>query len=166
MSRWISISTNQPTHTAIAFGTTKELFLLAICSAVILLLALVFFLIYLGQKWHQTHYTSSSNASSLPQTTAILMTQQSLGLGEEAIDNLPVSVHRSFDIGSTNDAAECCICLSLFENEDRIKVLPGCQHTYHSDCVDLWLGTQSSCPLCRISLKNITPSASSLANNI
>ncbi|CAM8967328.1 unnamed protein product [Rhodiola kirilowii] len=158
-SQWHLNSTNQPPHKAMPLGTTKEFFLLAICTAIILILALFFFLTKLVRRLRQTHH-SPSNTSSIPPATT-LMPQQSLGLGEEGIERLPVSVHQSFDL-----AKECCICLSEFEDMERIKVLPDCQHTYHSDCLDSWLGTQSSCPLCRVCLKSKTPSASNLFSNV
>lgn len=50
-------------------------------------------------------------------------------------------------------AVECCICLGTFEEQDRVKVLPQCSHCFHSHCVDKWLSTRASCPLCRASLR-------------
>ncbi|XP_027337478.1 RING-H2 finger protein ATL66-like [Abrus precatorius] len=47
---------------------------------------------------------------------------------------------------------ECCICLSLFQDGERLKVLTQCQHAYHSECLDMWLRAHPSCPLCRASL--------------
>lgn len=70
------------------------------------------------------------------------------GLDPATISSLP-----SFPYGSTNKkpspGAECAICLSIFQEGDKLKVLPLCRHGFHSDCVDKWLKTRSSCPLCR-----------------
>nr|KJB20415.1 hypothetical protein B456_003G147100 [Gossypium raimondii] len=44
----------------------------------------------------------------------------------------------------------------VFEEEEMVKVLPQCNHVYHSQCVDKWLGSQSSCPLCRACLNPFT----------
>ncbi|KAL1177605.1 hypothetical protein V6Z11_A03G042400 [Gossypium hirsutum] len=41
-------------------------------------------------------------------------------------------------------------------DEEMVKVLPQCNHVYHSQCVDKWLGSQSSCPLCRACLNPFT----------
>lgn len=51
---------------------------------------------------------------------------------------------------------ECCICLSEFKEQEKVKVLPQCEHAYHSHCVDTWLRLTShpTCPLCRASLHN------------
>lgn len=48
---------------------------------------------------------------------------------------------------------ECCICLGVLEEQDRVKVLPQCGHCFHSHCVDRWLSTRASCPLCRAALR-------------
>lgn len=42
--------------------------------------------------------------------------------------------------------------LSIFQDNEKVKVLIECQHVYHSRCLDLWLSSHSSCPLCRASL--------------
>ncbi|KAF3327895.1 E3 ubiquitin-protein ligase RING1-like protein [Carex littledalei] len=47
---------------------------------------------------------------------------------------------------------ECSICLEkLFnkENKDAVMKETPCGHRYHGECIDKWLETHSSCPLCR-----------------
>ncbi|CAH0487837.1 unnamed protein product [Peronospora farinosa] len=48
-----------------------------------------------------------------------------------------------------SDAEICPICLDEFEDGADVKVLP-CQHFFHVDCINPWLGGQSGrCPLCK-----------------
>jgi E3 ubiquitin-protein ligase ATL6/9/15/31/42/55 len=47
---------------------------------------------------------------------------------------------------------ECAVCLSDFEEEDDLRLLPGCKHVFHQDCIDVWFQSHSTCPLCRASL--------------
>ncbi|KAH9533131.1 hypothetical protein CY35_18G035200 [Sphagnum magellanicum] len=47
---------------------------------------------------------------------------------------------------------ECAVCLSDFEEEDDLCLLPGCKHVFHQDCIDVWFQSHSTCPLCRASL--------------
>jgi len=42
----------------------------------------------------------------------------------------------------------CPICLTPFVIEEKTRKLP-CGHLYHSHCIDNWLRTVNSCPLCR-----------------
>eukprot|EP00250_Pteridium_aquilinum_P015367 c22545_g1_i1 orf=517-1359(+) len=44
---------------------------------------------------------------------------------------------------------QCLICLSDFQDGEKIRVLPKCRHGFHIECVDTWLYTHSSCPTCR-----------------
>ncbi|XP_057980107.1 RING-H2 finger protein ATL66-like [Malania oleifera] len=73
-------------------------------------------------------------------------------LDAAAIDSLPVTVYRS-TAPQAGETAECSICLSAYQDGDRVKVLPECGHSFHRQCVDRWLMTQASCPLCRSSLR-------------
>jgi hypothetical protein len=47
------------------------------------------------------------------------------------------------------EGLECAVCLCQFEDNDILRLLPKCQHAFHVDCVDLWLASHSTCPLCR-----------------
>jgi hypothetical protein len=45
---------------------------------------------------------------------------------------------------------ECCnICCSTYNKGEYKRVIPSCQHVFHKKCVDKWLKTNGSCPLCR-----------------
>ncbi|KAL2549744.1 RING-H2 finger protein ATL66 [Forsythia ovata] len=70
------------------------------------------------------------------------------GLDPITINNLPTVLCK----GNSSES-ECCICLGIFLDGDTVKVLPQCDHRFHLECVDNWLMTQSSCPLCRACLR-------------
>lgn len=44
---------------------------------------------------------------------------------------------------------DCPICLTEFEASELVKLLPYCRHVFHQQCLDTWLATHVSCPLCR-----------------
>ncbi|XP_009765931.1 cleavage and polyadenylation specificity factor subunit 3-II [Nicotiana sylvestris] len=47
--------------------------------------------------------------------------------------------------------AECCICLSLYEDETELHALP-CNHHFHSTCIVKWLKMNATCPLCKYNI--------------
>uniref|UniRef100_A0A7N0V7W5 RING-type E3 ubiquitin transferase n=1 Tax=Kalanchoe fedtschenkoi TaxID=63787 RepID=A0A7N0V7W5_KALFE len=55
-------------------------------------------------------------------------------------------------------ALECAVCLNEFAEEETLKLLPKCDHVFHSDCIEVWLASHSTCPVCRASLEQ-TPRA-------
>ncbi|KAH0464781.1 hypothetical protein IEQ34_004884 [Dendrobium chrysotoxum] len=50
----------------------------------------------------------------------------------------------------------CAVCLSKFDDGEDIKLLPECKHCFHVQCIDMWLQSHSSCPLCRTKTKTVT----------
>ncbi|XP_076960246.1 E3 ubiquitin-protein ligase At1g63170-like [Bidens hawaiensis] len=52
--------------------------------------------------------------------------------------------------------AECCICLSAYDDEAELRELP-CSHHFHCSCIDKWLFINATCPLCKYNIvKNRT----------
>eukprot|EP01018_Ginkgo_biloba_P016817 Gb_35557 [translate_table: standard] len=47
----------------------------------------------------------------------------------------------------------CAVCLGEYQEKDMLRVLPNCGHAFHINCIDLWLRQQSTCPVCRLSLR-------------
>ncbi|KAK7308992.1 hypothetical protein RJT34_05379 [Clitoria ternatea] len=47
--------------------------------------------------------------------------------------------------------AECCICLSSYDDGVELRELP-CGHHFHCTCVDKWLYINATCPLCKYNI--------------
>ncbi|KAG4987517.1 hypothetical protein GLYMA_11G026000v4 [Glycine max] len=47
--------------------------------------------------------------------------------------------------------AECCICLSSYDDGVELRELP-CGHHFHCVCVDKWLYINATCPLCKYNI--------------
>ncbi|KAJ8749667.1 hypothetical protein K2173_026316 [Erythroxylum novogranatense] len=50
----------------------------------------------------------------------------------------------------------CVVCLSEFEEKDVLRRLPNWSHTFHLDCIDVWLQGNANWPLCRTSISAST----------
>ncbi|KAM0068789.1 putative transcription factor C2H2 family [Helianthus debilis subsp. tardiflorus] len=51
--------------------------------------------------------------------------------------------------------AQCIVCLSNYHADDTLRILPSCGHFFHSSCIDIWLQQHCTCPICRVSLREI-----------
>lgn len=47
---------------------------------------------------------------------------------------------------------DCPVCLDVFDPSDRLRLLPQCAHAFHSECIDEWFRSHTTCPLCRACL--------------
>ncbi|CAM6122597.1 unnamed protein product [Calypogeia fissa] len=47
--------------------------------------------------------------------------------------------------------AECCICLSAYDDGVELRELP-CTHHFHCTCIDKWLRINATCPLCKYNI--------------
>lgn len=43
----------------------------------------------------------------------------------------------------------CGICISEYKPMDVLKVLPQCNHAFHSECIQEWYNQHTNCPFCR-----------------
>lgn len=76
------------------------------------------------------------------------------GLKKRELTLIPIGVYGSdANIKST----DCGICLAQFEEGDKLRMLPICNHGFHLTCIDTWLLSHSSCPNCRHSVKPKQP---------
>ncbi|MED6171916.1 hypothetical protein PIB30_045312 [Stylosanthes scabra] len=69
-------------------------------------------------------------------------------------DRLDPTILKSLPTFTFSSAAhrplqDCAVCLSEFEDGDKGRVLPNCNHAFHCQCIDAWFASHSNCPLCR-----------------
>jgi hypothetical protein len=86
------------------------------------------------------------------------------GVDQAFIDALPVFPYRAVAaaaVGHRHGAAkdhdcaepfDCAVCLCEFADDDKLRLLPTCGHAFHVPCIDAWLLSHSTCPLCRGSI--------------
>ncbi|OVA20278.1 zinc finger protein [Macleaya cordata] len=69
------------------------------------------------------------------------------GIDKTLIESLPF--FKFSTLKGSKQGLECAVCLSKFEDTEVLRLLPKCKHAFHINCVDQWLESHSSCPLCR-----------------
>lgn len=55
------------------------------------------------------------------------------------------------EIALSYEIAECCICLSAYDDGVELRQLP-CGHHFHCACIDKWLRINATCPLCKYNI--------------
>ncbi|RCV25224.1 hypothetical protein SETIT_5G149000v2 [Setaria italica] len=86
------------------------------------------------------------------------------GLDASALAALPVTEYRrkveaDGDDGSTSTtggaaaATDCAVCLSELADGEKVRALPSCGHVFHVECVDAWLRSRTTCPVCRAEVR-------------
>ena len=69
------------------------------------------------------------------------------GMDEAAIAALPRR-----EMAAGDPPADCAVCIAEVAAGEAARVLPRCGHAFHVECVDMWLHSHATCPLCRSDL--------------
>ncbi|KAF5446263.1 hypothetical protein F2P56_031901 [Juglans regia] len=94
---------------------------------------------------------ASRRSFSFPIASSIL-DRASNGLEPVVVAKFPIKKYTD-DSFLTAEDAQCPICLAEFLGEDMLRILPYCGHSFHVTCVDKWLQQHTTCPVCRITLR-------------
>nr|XP_051201828.1 probable E3 ubiquitin-protein ligase ATL44 [Lolium perenne] len=43
----------------------------------------------------------------------------------------------------------CPVCLEGIYGGEMVRQLPACRHVFHVECIDMWLHSHRTCPMCR-----------------
>ncbi|MCD7464760.1 hypothetical protein HAX54_053389 [Datura stramonium] len=75
------------------------------------------------------------------------------GLENSVIETFPTFTYaevKDHHIGK--GALECAVCLNEFEDDEMLRLIPKCDHVFHPECIDAWLKSHVTCPVCRADL--------------
>ncbi|XP_060193674.1 RING-H2 finger protein ATL46-like [Lycium barbarum] len=134
---------------------------------IIVILAVLFFisgLLHLLVRFLIKHPSSASSQSNgYPEVSTSDALQRQLqqlfhlhdsGLDQAFIDALPVFMYKEVVGVGPKEPFDCAVCLCEFTEKDKLRLLPTCSHAFHINCIDTWLLSNSTCPLCRGTLFN------------
>ncbi|KAH1083611.1 hypothetical protein J1N35_023372 [Gossypium stocksii] len=75
------------------------------------------------------------------------------GLDTLVIETFPIMVNskvKGHKIGKRT--LECAVFLNKFEDDETLRLIPKCDHVFHPECIDIWLTSHTTCPICRANL--------------
>lgn len=148
-------STPEPSSTRIS---SALLLFIVILAVVVFISGLLHLLIrFLMRRpstsiYDSTRYMESSDSHVLQRQLQQLFRLHDCGLEQALVDALPVFYYK--EIIGLKEPFDCAVCLCEFSHNDKLRLLPTCSHAFHISCIDTWLLSNSTCPLCRGSLVN------------
>ncbi|KAL2511173.1 RING-H2 finger protein ATL57 [Abeliophyllum distichum] len=126
---------------------------------VVVLLAALFFMgffsVYIRRFTAEDASSSSSSSSSdfRPRRNPTPTSNHNKGLDPSTMKSLPLvayGVGVGVGVAAKHQMIEDCpICLSEFEEIEIVKMIPFCEHMFHPRCIDTWLSSHVTCPVCR-----------------
>lgn len=105
--------------------------------------------------WRATHHDARARASR------VVMALRAGGYscppgGAATIDVPPAFAYEcpsdAESSGKSAGSALCAVCLEDVRQGETVRRLPACGHLFHKDCIDMWLHSHTTCPLCRCDL--------------
>ncbi|GLJ42589.1 hypothetical protein SUGI_0882800 [Cryptomeria japonica] len=95
---------------------------------------------------HHLHGNPRSSDTPNPDSTEPWI-PNSNGLEDSVIQSIPIFSYKEQD-----GILDCAICLSEFQDGETLRLLPKCSHAFHVHCIDVWLQSNSNCPMCRANI--------------
>ncbi|XP_057767309.1 RING-H2 finger protein ATL43-like [Salvia miltiorrhiza] len=110
-------------------------------TVIVAAISAVFTITFMLLLYVQRCKTAAGSRATLP------LARVDSGVNRKVIQQLPL--FRFASLRGQKDGLECAVCLTRFEAEEVLRLLPKCKHAFHVECVDTWLDRHSTCPLCR-----------------
>ncbi|KAK6155173.1 hypothetical protein DH2020_009421 [Rehmannia glutinosa] len=129
------------------------LFIIVILAVLFFISGLLHLLVrFLTKSPQSNRNLEASSPDALQRQLQQLFHLHDSGLDQAFIDALPVFSFK--EVVGPKEPFDCAVCLCEFSETDQLRLLPICSHAFHINCIDTWLLSNSSCPLCRGALFN------------
>lgn len=163
-----SLSGTPTTHSGVDSTTLQQISEVAVGGVLVLLVLLVFIVSVkrVRARWRNpaaahpelehAHHVLAAGGALGDSVILVRLGERGAapasGLDAVAIAALgPVVEHRPDRV--LEGERECPVCLAEYLEKDKLRILDKCSHHFHQECIDAWLASNSSCPLCRTSLR-------------
>ncbi|KAI4381019.1 hypothetical protein MLD38_007137 [Melastoma candidum] len=139
--------------------STGRVMMVSVILLLMVLLLVIALHLYVRWFWRRPELESSypeAPSVATPRSPVIAAASDTdLGLDPKVLGSLPVVI---FCRDEFRDGLECAVCLCEVVHGEKARVLPRCRHGFHVECIDMWLRSHVTCPLCR---KNVVDEESS-----
>ncbi|KAM7277637.1 hypothetical protein ACFE04_004771 [Oxalis oulophora] len=139
--------------------------IIGILATAFLLVSYYIFVIKCCLNWHRIDILRRFSLSRRrndedPLMVAASRSPAAIGLDESVIRLIPLFQFKK----ETSGFCECAVCLNEFQENEKLRKIPNCNHSFHIDCIDVWLQRNSNCPICRNSIsinpfQNLNPNS-------
>lgn len=101
------------------------------------------------------HLNSSRRSFPIASRSDLSLLERGLhGVEPVVVANFPMKKFSDEYFAAAEDT-QCAVCLAEYHGEDTLRILPYCGHSFHATCIDIWLHQHSTCPVCRVSLREL-----------
>lgn len=156
------IGSKPPSHHGIRSGGFTPTMAIIIVILISVFFLMAFFSVYLRLCAGDIRAGRGSGSLRRTATRGRSRLGAGRGLDRSVIESFPTfeySVVKELKLGK--ETLECAVCLNEFEDDNTLRLLPNCCHVFHPDCIDAWLFSHITCPVCRSNLLSdtVTPAA-------
>ncbi|XP_047167031.1 E3 ubiquitin-protein ligase ATL6-like [Vigna umbellata] len=132
-------------------------------AAIIVILVAALFVMAVFSVY--VRHCADTPSNSVGPLTSARSRRAARGLDPAVIQTFPTLEYSEVKIHKIGkEPLECAVCLCEFEDTETLRLIPKCDHVFHPDCIDEWLSSHTTCPVCRANLVP-TESQESDANN-
>ncbi|KAL6494153.1 hypothetical protein OROGR_032062 [Orobanche gracilis] len=164
------IAAASSSHSSSSTASSIVIVIIIIASAVVVTASIYILLRFLSKRFHRSFRTFAAaddvvlnrDSSNNPNFRYHQQEQQQcLAEPSSLLDKLPLFTFASVTGNLTG--GDCSVCLSKFEPHDQLRLLPFCCHAFHAACIDTWIVSNQTCPLCR---STVIPSDSEILDKV
>ncbi|KAI3743872.1 hypothetical protein L1987_56939 [Smallanthus sonchifolius] len=145
--------------------TSSVIIVMIVISSAIIVSASIYLLIrFLSRRCNRSFRTTFSPADDVVfdnRNENEHVRHHVISIGNIGVDSLPLFTFSS--LTGKIAGGDCAVCLSKFEDVDLVRLLPLCCHAFHADCIDAWLKSNQTCPLCR---STVNPTEADILNTL
>lgn len=137
-----------------SLAPSRKIMLAAIFSlfaVVFLIIILYLYSRYLLNRQERRRVAALRRLSSqiAPDVANSASEQSKPGLDPLVIASLPTFTYKLINKLDRGEPIECSVCLGTLVEDVLVRQLPNCKHMFHVECIDMWLGSHTTCPICR-----------------
>nr|KYP71250.1 RING-H2 finger protein ATL3B [Cajanus cajan] len=130
----------------------------SLAVVIIILVAALFLVAFFSIYIRHCADSSPNSLGPAAAAAAARARRAARGLDPELIETFPILEYSEVKIHKIGkEALECAVCLCEFEDTETLRLIPKCDHVFHPECIDEWLKSHTTCPVCRADLAPAEP---------